>query len=82
MCSESTSERFPITITRYDILLSSSTGPPTLRWRLVFSDVEAVFPNTDFSCQVLYARNFDEFMKICQDYDIERLPDGRTICEM
>ncbi|GKB39073.1 serine/threonine-protein kinase/endoribonuclease IRE1 [Tanacetum coccineum] len=76
---ETTSERFSITITRYEILLSSSIGPPTLRWHLVFANVKAIFPFTDFSSKVLYARNLAEFTKICHAYDIERLPGGRTI---
>ncbi|GJW71813.1 hypothetical protein Tco_0128730 [Tanacetum coccineum] len=82
---ESTSESFStlsISIRRYDILSSSWAGPPKLKWRLVFANVKAGFPNTELPCKVLYARNLDEFMKICQRYDIESLPGGRTIEEL
>ncbi|GJZ85339.1 serine/threonine-protein kinase/endoribonuclease IRE1a, partial [Tanacetum coccineum] len=77
---ESNPDRFTITITRYEISLSSTGHPP--RSRLLFAYVKAIFPNVDFPCTVLYARNLDEFSKICHDYDIERLPGGRTIDDL
>ncbi|GJU49012.1 retrotransposon protein, putative, ty1-copia subclass [Tanacetum coccineum] len=47
---ESTSERFLISIIKYDVLLSSLESP-VLRWHLVFANASAVFPNTDFPCR-------------------------------
>ncbi|GKA95809.1 serine/threonine-protein kinase/endoribonuclease IRE1b, partial [Tanacetum coccineum] len=68
------------TIQRHDYEIRfSSWEPATIRWELHFSKIEAIFPNSECPCMVHQSRSVDEFLALCNRFEIKKLPRGRNV---